>query len=126
MWTPLTYALYALTLLSAAWVLFDLITGRSFLLKYARVRHLLRLHIGTEVALIVQLVIGIVATIVGDRQLHGATFIAYLVGLVIVLPAAVWWAYGDPGRGGLAVLLVANLAIAIMVVRLTQLWAGHA
>ncbi|WP_066902509.1 hypothetical protein [Millisia brevis] len=126
MWTPLTYALYALTLFSAAWVLFDLITGRSFLLKFARARHLLRLHIGTEVALVAQLVVGIAATIGGGRDIHGATFIAYLVGLVIVLPAAVWWAYGDPGRGGLAVLLVANLAIAIMVVRLTQLWAGHA
>lgn len=126
MWTPLTYALYALTLVSAAWALFDLITGRSFLLTQARARHLLRLHIATEVALVGQLAIGIAAAIAGDREIHAATFIAYLVGLVVVLPAAVWWAYGDPGRGGVAVLLVANLAIAIMVVRLTQLWAGHA
>lgn len=126
MWTPLTIALYALTLSSAAWVVFDLITGRSFLLKYARVRHLLRLHVTTEVALVAQAVIGIVATATGGRDLHAATFISYLAGLVVVLPAALWWAYGDPGRGGLAVLLIANLAIAVMVVRLTQLWAGHA
>lgn len=126
MWSPLTITLYALTLLSAAWAAFDLIVGRRFLLKFARARHLLRLHIATEAALVVQAVVGIGSTIAGDRDIHAATFIAYLVGLVIVLPAAVWWAYGDPGRGGLAVLVVANLAIAVMVVRLTQLWAGHA
>lgn len=79
-----------------------------------------------EVALLVQTVAGLVALAGTDRPVHGVTFAGYLFGAVLVLPIGAWWAVTERSRWGPAVLAVACLTVPVLVLRLDQLWAGHA
>lgn len=79
----------------------------------------------TEVAVIAQLVVGLVR--IGDADAHTSKglFIAYLAGLVCVLPVAGFWGIAErESRWGTGVLLVATLGLLVMVARLVQLWNG--
>ena len=80
-----------------------------------------------EALLVVQLVVGILR--LGDANSHMSRgiFIAYLAGMVAVLPVAGLWAIAERrSRWGTGVLLVALAGLLVMVLRLVQLWAGHA
>ena len=79
---------------------------------------------GLEVLLLVQLVGGLVAAGSTDRDIETATFIGYLVGLVALPPLAALWALFERTRWGSAVIVVLGLVVAVMVVRLDQIWAG--
>ena len=81
-----------------------------------------------ELALLVQLVAGIVL-LAGDGAagVSGVTFVGYLVGSLLVLPAGLAWALGEPTRAGTAVLIVAVAVVAFLELRLDQVWsAGRA
>lgn len=78
-----------------------------------------------ELAMLVQLVVGVVR--VGDANSHMSKglFIAYLAGLVCVLPVAGFWGFAErESRWGTGVILVATLGLLVMVARLLQLWNG--
>ncbi len=77
-----------------------------------------------EVAVLVQLVVGVVSLIGSDRDFAKLTFLGYLVGAALIPPAGVAWGVGEKNRYGSAVLLVVFLVIAVMVLRLEQIWAG--
>jgi hypothetical protein len=79
-----------------------------------------------EVALLVQLVAGIVLLTRSDGDVSGVTFVGYLVGVLLVLPAGLLWSLGEKSRSGTAVLLVALLVVAFLEVRLGQIWAAGA
>jgi hypothetical protein len=79
-----------------------------------------------EVALVVQLVAGIVLLARSDGDVSGVTFVGYLVGVLLVLPAGLLWSLGEKSRSGTAVLLVALLVVAFLEVRLGQIWAAGA
>jgi hypothetical protein len=87
-------------------------------------RPLLVLAALTEVAVVAQLVTGVVLLTSGRHDVSAALFVAYLVGLVVVVPLAVFWALGEPTRWGPGVLTVAALVVLVLVARLHQLWAG--
>jgi hypothetical protein len=53
-----------------------------------------------------------------------ATFIGYLVGTLVIPPAAVWWGRAEPTRWGTGVIAVAAFTVAVMVGRLVQIWNG--
>lgn len=74
--------------------------------------------------LLVQAVVGVVQVATGDRGVPVATFVGYLLGCLLVLPAGVVWSLGERSRGGTAVLAVAGLTTAFLVVRLGQLWGA--
>jgi hypothetical protein len=75
-----------------------------------------------EVLLIVQLVAGFVLLARDDRDLETATFVAYLIGVVVIPPLATFWALVERSRWGPAVLSLAGLSAAVMTLRLLQLW----
>ena len=77
-----------------------------------------------EVAVLVQLVVGVVLMVGLDRDIARGTFVGYLVGAVLVPPIGVAWAVGEKNRYGSAVLLVVFLIIPVMVLRLGDIWAG--
>lgn len=55
-----------------------------------------------------------------------ATVIGYLVGNLLIMPAAVLWGWAERTRWTPAVLALGALTVLAMVVRLTTLWAGRA
>jgi hypothetical protein len=77
-----------------------------------------------EVLLIVQCVVGLVQLAGTDRDVSGPTFTAYLVGSVLVPPAAFVWAATERTRWGTAVIAVGGLAVIALVFRLEQIWGG--
>ena len=77
-----------------------------------------------ELALLVQLVIGLVQVTGTDRDLSTATFLAYLIGVVLVPPIAFVWAAAEQTRWGTAVLAVGGVTVIVLVLRLEQIWAG--
>lgn len=86
-------------------------------------------HLGVvaavEVLLLVQAAVAIVLLIQGGQIVGSAgVFIAYLVGTVAALPLTLLWGLGEPSRWTLVALAVACLVVAVLVVRLDQIWAG--
>jgi hypothetical protein len=78
----------------------------------------------TELAVLAQLAVGISQLTSGDHDVSAALFVAYLVGLVVIVPLAVLWARGEPSRWGPGVLAVAGLVVLVLMARLHQLWTG--
>lgn len=76
-----------------------------------------------EVLLIAQLVVAIVAPLVGNQP-TGSTleFYVYQISAVILPPAAVFWALIERNRWSTVILGVACLSIAVMVYRMYQIW----
>jgi hypothetical protein len=77
-----------------------------------------------ELLLIVQTVSGLVSLASLDRDIDTASFVGYLVGCVLLPPVAVLWALAERSRWGSAVLAVLGPTIAVMTVRLLQIWDG--
>jgi 4-amino-4-deoxy-L-arabinose transferase-like glycosyltransferase len=77
-----------------------------------------------EVLLITQLVIGVVLLAGGERPGSMATYLAYLIGCLVVLPIGAFWALAERSRSSTAVLGIACLAIPVMVLRLNEVWSG--
>lgn len=77
-----------------------------------------------ELLLVAQLVIGIVLLAGGDRPGSLATYLAYLIGSLVVLPVGAAWALAERSRSSTAVLGIACLAIPVMVLRLNEVWSG--
>jgi hypothetical protein len=75
--------------------------------------------------LLVQLAVSIALVATGN-QAKGDTveFFGYIVTALIVPPAAIAWAVLERTRWSTLVLGVAGLTVAIMVVRMWQIWSG--
>ncbi|GAA1906968.1 hypothetical protein GCM10009737_04690 [Nocardioides lentus] len=85
-------------------------------------RLLLGLTALLELALVVQLVVGIVLLVSESPDISGATFVSYLVGMLLLPPVAAWWALGEPSRSGTVVLVVLGVTVPFLVLRLQQIW----
>jgi hypothetical protein len=83
-------------------------------------------HVGgavlLEALLVVQAVIVGIALIGGERPEDPATFISYLVGVLLVPVAGLLWARTEPTRWAGTVIAVAGATVAVMVWRLLKLW----
>lgn len=77
-----------------------------------------------ELGLVVQLVAGIVRLVGTDRDVSGLVYVGYLVGILLVVPAAVVWSAAERSRSGTAVLAVALVLVPVLSLRLQQIWAG--
>ena len=86
-------------------------------------------HLGVvaavEVLLVAQAVVALVLLAQGG-VIEGSTgvFLAYLVGTLLALPATLLWGLGEPSRWTLVALAVCCLVVAVLVVRLDQIWTG--
>ncbi len=77
-----------------------------------------------EVILLVQLVIGCFALSSTSRDVSGALFVSYLVGITLALPVGAFWSLAERSRAGTGVLLVAALTVVALEVRLDAIWNG--
>jgi hypothetical protein len=76
-----------------------------------------------EVALVVQLVVGLSkASAIADGA-ERATFIAYLFTVLLVIPATIVIAVKEKTQWAMAVVLGGALVVAILVARLQQVWS---
>ena len=78
-----------------------------------------------EVALVVQLVWGIVKVLGDHEGVSVATYIGYLIGALVLLPVGFVWSASEKSRSGTAVLLVAVLVVPFLSLRLHDIWAAH-
>ncbi|MEP6842242.1 MAG: hypothetical protein ABJA11_01890 [Pseudolysinimonas sp.] len=77
-----------------------------------------------EVLLLAQLVIAIIAPGLGNHPTGSVPeFYVYLISALLIPPLAVFWALIERTRWSTVVLGVAAFAIAVMVVRMEQIWA---
>ncbi len=60
----------------------------------------------------------------GELDGSATTFLLYLLVTVALLPLGVLWAMAEPSRWSVAVLAGVCLTLAVLVVRLDQVWAG--
>ncbi|GAB3000580.1 hypothetical protein LWP59_37180 [Amycolatopsis acidiphila] len=77
-----------------------------------------------EVLVVAQLVIGIVLLIGGGHPGNLVTFLAYLIGALVIIPAGAAWALAERSRSSTVILGVACIAISVMVLRLHEIWGG--
>jgi hypothetical protein len=75
-----------------------------------------------ELVLLAQAVVAVVLIVGGERPDEGVSFVLYLIGSLVAVPAGVWWARGEPSRWGAGVLAVVFLALPVVVVRMQHLW----
>jgi len=75
-----------------------------------------------EALLVVQTVLVCIALLDGQRPVEVATFLSYLVGVLLVPVAGLLWARTEPTRWAGTVIAVAGGAVAVMVWRLLKLW----
>ena len=113
------YLIIGAALVGAAW------SGLLMLLDRRLNDALFWLLAALEVGLLVQLVGGCVALARTDRDVDGLTFVAYLISIVLVLPFAVAWAASEKSRWGTGVLLAGCLTVAVLALRVSQIWAGQ-
>lgn len=71
---------------------------------------------------VVQAGIAIGRLIAGSRPEETGTFVGYALSSVLIVPAAWLWARVEPGRWSNGVLCVGCLTLAVMIVRMDQLW----
>lgn len=79
-----------------------------------------------ELGLLVQSVLGIVNLVGADRDVSGFAFVAYHLGVLLILPVATFWALAERSRWGSAVLIVGCLVVPVMIVRMNQIWDAGA
>jgi flavin reductase (DIM6/NTAB) family NADH-FMN oxidoreductase RutF len=79
-----------------------------------------------EVALVVQLVVGLTKASAIDDGAGRATFIAYLFTVLVVIPATIVIAVKEKTQWAMAVVLGGAFVVAILVARLQQVWTLHA
>jgi hypothetical protein len=71
-----------------------------------------------------QSVAAAVGLVQGRRPPETATFVGYLVGIVVVLPLAVVWALAERTRWSGLVVAVGGVTVAVMTARMVMLWRG--
>jgi hypothetical protein len=77
-----------------------------------------------ELGLVGQLVVGLIRLGGAHGDVNVAAYIGYLVGSLVVLPAAFLWSVGERTRAGTGVLLVAVVVVPVLFLRLHELWSG--
>lgn len=76
----------------------------------------------TEVLILVQAVVAVVASFNGEKADAPGVFFGYLIAVVLVLPATLVWARAERNQFGSLVILVGSLVLAVLIVRLQQIW----
>jgi hypothetical protein len=79
-----------------------------------------------ELGLLGQAVVGLVQLFTTDRDIEKLTFGGYLIAPVVIIPVAAFWALAERSRWGPGVLVVGCLSVPVLILRLGQIWDGHA
>lgn len=70
----------------------------------------------------VQAVVAVAVAFNGQNADEPGLFFGYLVAVVLVLPMSLVWARAERNHFGSLVIVVAGLVLAVLVLRLQQLW----
>lgn len=116
MFEPLTWALVALSLAATVFAL--VLAGLDRRINW----WLLGLLGVVEVAMLAQLVVGIVQLVGTDRDVSGPFFVGYLIGSLLILPIGALWALAESSRWGAGVLAIACVVIPVLELRLHDIW----
>jgi hypothetical protein len=115
---PLTWVLVALSLAAMAFALVLAALDR-------RINWPLLGVVGAvEIALVAQLVVGIVQLVGTDRDVSGPFFVGYLIGSLIILPIGALWALAESSRWGAGALAIACVVIPVVELRLHDIWVA--
>lgn len=79
-----------------------------------------------EAVLLVQVVLALVRVAGGTRPPSTATFVAYGLGSLVVLPLGVLWALEERTRWSSVVLAIAAVTVAVIVLRMGAIWDTRA
>jgi hypothetical protein len=105
-----------------------LLVGAYSLVSSLRDRPMDWWHLGAlgvlEALLIAQAVLGLVKLGGEGGPAEPATFIGYLIGILLIPAAGAGWGLLERTRWGPAVLVVACLSVAVMIERMRQIWTG--
>jgi hypothetical protein len=115
---PLTWVLVALSLAAMAFAL--VLTALDRRINWP----LLGVVGAVEVALLAQLVVGIVQLVDTDRDVSGPFFVGYLIGSLIILPIGALWALAESSRWGAGALAIACVVIPVVELRLHDIWVA--
>lgn len=78
-----------------------------------------------QLALIIQLVASIVLVIAGERAKQDTVeFFAYLIVALMIPVGAAFWALIERTKWSTVVIGVGALTVAVMLVRMSQIWTG--
>jgi len=78
-----------------------------------------------EGVLLVQTIVALVALGRTTRDVDGVELVGYLLTALAVPPAAVFWGIADKTRWGTGVLAVGMVTVAVLAVRLLDIWTGR-
>ncbi|WBQ05916.1 hypothetical protein [Kribbella sp. CA-293567] len=117
MYEPLTWTLVALSLAATVFAL--VLAGLDRRINW----WLLGLLGVVEVALLAQLVAGIVQLAGTERDVSGPFFVGYLIGSLLVLPIGALWALAESSRWGAGALAVACVVVPVLELRMYEIWA---
>ena len=78
-----------------------------------------------EIGLVVQVVVGLAMVLHDHRGVSVATYLAYLVGALLILPIGFLWSASERSRSGTGVLLVAVFVLPVLFLRLHDIWSTH-
>ncbi len=77
-----------------------------------------------ELVLLVVAVGGFVALARTEREVDGVVFGSYLVTTAAILPLALVWGVSDTSRWGPGTVVIGGVVVAVLGLRLLQIWAG--
>jgi hypothetical protein len=112
----LAYVVVALAAVSVVWGVVTAIAGKppgKAQLLYAA---------AVELVVLVQSGIALAALVRGFRPVELATTIGYLIGILVLIPIAWYWANIERTRFSGVVLAVAAISVLAMTLRLLVLW----
>jgi len=100
------------------------LAGISALRGRGPVGMVLAVAVITEVLVVVQALAAVAVSVSDNEQTadEPVLFFAYLVAVVLILPAAVLLSRAERNRFGSLVIVVGGLVLVVLVVRLQQLW----
>ncbi|GIH12142.1 hypothetical protein [Rugosimonospora africana] len=111
-------AIIVTALLAAAWCLVT--TLRKHAIGIGEL-----IAMGVVQALVMaQIVISVVHLAQGQRPQSLVTFVGYLVAIFVILPAAGVLARLEPTRWGALIATIGCAVVAVLIVRLNQVWTG--
>jgi hypothetical protein len=77
-----------------------------------------------ELVLLVIAVRSIITWVGGTAPAEPVVFVCYLIACMALPPVMIVWARGEPGRWGSGAAAVALLVLALLMIRVTQVWVG--
>jgi len=60
----------------------------------------------------------------GTAPAEPVVFVCYLIACLALPPGMIVWAKGEPGRWGSGAAAVALVVLAVLIIRVTQVWTG--